>query len=50
MKRAVTVKGSQAVRSYAATPTPVTPTPVPGGANQRAGVARTFGKNAGYCK
>ncbi len=45
MKRAVTVKGSQAVRSYAATPTPV-----PGGANQRAGVARTFGKNAGYCK
>jgi hypothetical protein len=34
MKRAVTVKGAQAARSYAAAPVPI-----PSGANQRAGVA-----------
>ena len=45
MKRAVTVKDSQAARSYAARPIPI-----PRGANQRARVAAEFGKNVGYCK
>jgi hypothetical protein len=45
MKLAVTVKGARAARSYAAAPIPT-----PRGANQRAGVAGTFGKNAECCK